>query len=106
MAVFFEWDRRKEELNLRKHGVAFVTASRVFDDPYLQSSRDVTSTEERWQTIGRVPGLDLLFVVHTVHQDEWEDETIRIISARFVTRKERYAYENEYHKTAHGTDET
>jgi uncharacterized DUF497 family protein len=29
----FEWDRRKELANWRKHGVAFEEASTVFGDP-------------------------------------------------------------------------
>ena len=29
----FAWDLRKEAANIRKHGVAFETAAKVFTDP-------------------------------------------------------------------------
>jgi len=38
--------------------------------------------EERWQTIGMVEGVLLLFVAHTVDDDQDEDLSVRIISAR------------------------
>ena len=31
--VRFEWDDAKDEINQKKHGVAFEVASRVFADP-------------------------------------------------------------------------
>ena len=34
--IAFEWDSNKAEINLRKHGVSFETASEVFEDPFLQ----------------------------------------------------------------------
>jgi len=33
MGYIFEWDRKKAELNLRKHGVGFDEGSTVFGDP-------------------------------------------------------------------------
>jgi uncharacterized DUF497 family protein len=32
----FEWDDNKAASNLRKHGISFQTAARVFTDPFLQ----------------------------------------------------------------------
>jgi hypothetical protein len=32
--IAFEWDRRKDSANRRKHGVGFAEASTVFDDPF------------------------------------------------------------------------
>ena len=49
--------------------------------------------EERWQTIGMVEGVFLLFVAHTVDDDQDEDLSVRIISARKVTPEERRRYE-------------
>jgi len=31
--IAFEWDRRKDSANRRKHGVGFAEATAVFDDP-------------------------------------------------------------------------
>lgn len=30
----FEWDDEKAEANYQKHGVAFMTATKAFDDAY------------------------------------------------------------------------
>jgi len=30
----FEWDPKKEEINIQKHGITFGEASYVFADPY------------------------------------------------------------------------
>jgi uncharacterized DUF497 family protein len=33
MERYFEWDEQKSEINFRKHGIGFVDAAFVFDDP-------------------------------------------------------------------------
>jgi len=40
MLMEFEWDPTKAESNLAKHGISFVAAMRVFDDPTVVKSRD------------------------------------------------------------------
>lgn len=88
----FSWDKRKNELNRRKHGVSFETAVLVFDDPLQLSTLErIVEGEARWQTIGMVHGIQLLLVAHTaeIHSGE---EVIRIISARAATRRERRIY--------------
>ena len=92
--MLFEWDPVKAEANLRKHGVAFEDAVRVFADPsHISDAERIEGGEYRWQTIGTVDGIRLLLVVHT-----WRDEDgidiIRIISARKAERYERRRYEN------------
>ena len=32
--MIFEWDNEKEQINKKKHGISFQTASKVFNDPY------------------------------------------------------------------------
>ena len=89
----FEWDPRKNAANRSKHGISFETACRVFEDPLVLSIPDrVEDGEQRWQSIGRVGGLVLLLVAHTVTKAE-NEEVIRIISARKATRHEREQYE-------------
>jgi hypothetical protein len=91
----FEWDPAKAASNLRKHGVSFQTAVRVFTDPYALVEQDlIENGEERWQTIGVVEGVVMLMVAHTV-DEEGDIEVIRIISARRANRKERRRYEEE-----------
>jgi hypothetical protein len=97
--ILYEWDPAKERSNVRKHGVDFDLARRVFDDPDAISDRDrFEGGEYRWQTTGLVNGVNLLLVAHTV-RDSRGAETIRIISARSATRKEKRRYEAEIDKS-------
>jgi uncharacterized protein len=89
------WDEAKNRSNQRKHGISFDTAARVFLDPLHISRQDRTvEGEVRWQTIGMVDGVLLILVAYTVIGEE--DEAIRIISARRVTRQERIEYEEAH----------
>ena len=90
--MVFSWDEEKNRANLLKHGLGFETAQYVFEDPLHLSRIDrIEHGEIRWQTIGLVEGLLLILVAHTVSEDE---ESIRIISARRATKKERRFYEH------------
>jgi uncharacterized DUF497 family protein len=91
--VRFEWDENKNRGNVRKHGISFTTATRVFEDPdyVMEQDREVDG-EDRWQTIGRIGNVMVLLVAHTVVDDE-EDVIFRIISAREATAHERRRYE-------------
>ena len=85
----FEWDEDKAALNLKKHGVDFRDAARVFYDVYRIEWYDATHSgdEERYNTIGKVR--EVLFVVYTERR-----ERTRIISARKATPRERRIYED------------
>jgi uncharacterized DUF497 family protein len=94
--VRFAWDRQKAAENLRKHGVAFEDAVRVFRDPWRATRLDIHRGEERFQTIGMPSSAYplILLVVHTHHlSDDNDEEEVRIISARRATPSERRAYE-------------
>jgi uncharacterized DUF497 family protein len=92
----FEWDERKNRVNLRKHAVSFEEAARAFEDPLAVSRIDPRHDDERWLTLGLVDNR-ILLVAHTYHGSESDDqeESIRIISARQATAVERRAYESE-----------
>jgi len=96
MRVIFTWDSAKAMSNRRKHGVDFEDAVRVFDDPLHLTVQDrIENNEQRWQTIGQVYGAMILLVAHTITDYGPESfETIRIISARAATPRERKAYAN------------
>lgn len=50
----FEWDLEKELINIKKHGIDFTLASKVFDDPNFALIRDridVQTGEQRWHAI-------------------------------------------------------
>ena len=94
----FVWDEEKNRKNRIKHKVSFETASLVFHDPHALSIQDrIANGEERWQTLGLVGGIVILLVAHSV-QEEYQEEVIRIISARKATPRERRAYEQTRQK--------
>lgn len=85
----FEWDEQKSRANLRKHGLSFADAFRIFDAPMLidQDNR-FDYGEDRWIGIGRIQSR-IVVVVYS----EPDAETIRIISLRKALSHERAAYE-------------
>jgi uncharacterized DUF497 family protein len=88
--VRFDWNRVKAAENLAKHGVSFEEAATVFEDPLSASGSDPDHSidEERFIVFG-VSGIGrLLAIAYTERGD-----TIRIISARRVTPRERTIYE-------------
>jgi uncharacterized protein len=88
----FEWDPRKAETNLQKHGVSFTEAGTIFGDELAITvpDPDHSKNEERYITVGWSNRGRLLMVSHTERGDR-----IRIISARELTKAERIAYEEE-----------
>ncbi len=86
----FEWDPRKAAENLAKHGVSFEEAATVFRDVLSATGADPDHSvgEQRFVTFGISIGGRLLAVAHTDR-----DDTIRIISARPATPRERKIYE-------------
>jgi len=88
----FEWDPRKAEINLRKHGVSFTEAGTVFGDDLAITvpDPDHSDDEDRHITLGWSNRRRLLMVSHTDRGDR-----IRIISARELTKAERKEYEEE-----------
>jgi hypothetical protein len=91
--VRFEWDGRKNEENIRKHGLDFEDAPEIFDSPMLVRL-DIREDygEERWVGIGVTRGRTVV-VVFTERDD---GETIRIISLRKAKRYEREGYEGNF----------
>jgi uncharacterized protein len=90
MPLNFEWDENKALTNRAKHGVTFEEAATVFGDPLSLTISDPahSQTEDRFIILGTSHNGKLLVVVHTER-----DDSIRIISARRATRKERKNYE-------------
>ncbi|MCF7977755.1 MAG: BrnT family toxin [Chromatiaceae bacterium] len=90
--IDFEWDTRKAESNIRKHGVSFEEASTVFSDPFELTIPDPDHShgEYRFLSVGRSERDRLLVVSYT----ERHQNAIRIISARVASRPERQIYDS------------
>lgn len=90
VGLHFEWDPKKAQNNLKKHGVSFEEASTVFGDTLSRTIPDPLSSiaEKRYVTMGQSYQGKLLVVVHSEKGD-----AIRIISARRATNHERKNYE-------------
>ena len=84
----FEFDPRKSAANLEKHGIDFVEAQRLWEDPALFEIPARTEDEPRWLIIGRIDG-KLWSAVVTSRSD-----AIRIISVRRSRDDEVALYES------------
>ena len=117
----FEYDDEKNKTNIRKHGIDFRSAARVFFDYDRIEAYDDTHSqeEERYNTIGdtspsnsfwdstiigtpdNLSGInDILFVVYTDRVQRTFDgrkiDVTRIISARLATEFERGMYYGKF----------
>jgi hypothetical protein len=83
----FAWDETKRRANLKKHGIDFVDAEKIFGGFTL-------SAEDTWEAFGeqRFLTLGLLEdqVVSVTHTERGDD--IRIISIRKATKHEARYY--------------
>jgi uncharacterized DUF497 family protein len=88
--VEFAWDPEKAAANVRRRRVSFNEVATVLEDPLSTTFPDEAHSEgeQRFVTVGVSQRGRLLVVAHTERND-----TIRIISARRATRREREFYE-------------
>jgi len=86
----FNWDDTKAARNVSKHGVSFVEAATVFDDPLYIDFFDPAHSEDehRYIRVGCSEQHRVLVVSYTER-----DSATRLISARLATKRERQAYE-------------
>ena len=89
--MLFEWDAEKAEGNLQKHGISFVDAIEVFDDPnhIEDDSSKPEYGEIRVKTISMVREELIIAVIYTD-----QNQKIRIISARRARKNEKEQYYN------------
>lgn len=87
----FEWDKKKEKINIKKHGVSFDEARTVFyDENAVQFfDPDHSDEEDRFILLGISFKLGVLIVCHCFRESE---RVIRIFSARKADNDE----ENDY----------
>jgi len=90
----FEWDERKNQLNIKKHKVSFEDAESVFEDDfavYLDDDEHSVN-ERRFIIIGTSETVDRELYVCYCHRGE-DDEITRIISARKASNQEIKLYQ-------------
>jgi uncharacterized DUF497 family protein len=88
----FEWDSIKNDLNFKKHSLWFEEAQTIWADSTSIEFFDPehSDEEDRFIRIGHSTVRRLLIVVFC---EKEYGKTIRIISARKATTKERKEYE-------------
>lgn len=91
--IVFEWDPRKAAANAAKHDVAFDDAVTVFLDANALDGPDLahSESEPRYFRLGSAADGRVLMVAYTIRRRA-DVETIRLISARRASRRERTAY--------------
>jgi uncharacterized DUF497 family protein len=87
--MIITWSTWKNWRNIRKHGIGFEDALLVFQDknPWERYDPSHSVFEDRFVITGNVRGR-ILSVVFT----EPDGDTIRIISARMASKREKEAY--------------
>jgi uncharacterized DUF497 family protein len=83
----FEFDPRKSTSNQEKHGIDFVAAQAIWEDPALLEIPARTLDEPRWLVIGRI-GRKHWSAVITLR-----GQAIRLISVRRSRPEEIQLYE-------------
>ena len=84
----FEFDARKSQANLKKHGIDFVEAQLLWLDPALLEVPAKTVDESRYVMIGRILDKHWSAVI------TYRKENIRIISVRRARDEEIEIYES------------
>ena len=85
----FQWDDGNIEKNWRKHRVSASECEQVFFNRPLciEDDQKHSLLERRYYALGQTDAGRLLFVVFTI-----QEASLRVISARDMSRKERKAY--------------
>jgi hypothetical protein len=85
----FEFDSRKSAVNKEKHGIDFLEAQELWDDPDVLQIPVKTSDEPRFLVIGKISETYWSGVI------TYRREKIRIISVRRSRKEEVALYEGE-----------
>lgn len=83
-----EFDKRKSQTNKEKHGIDFVEAQVLWDDPDRVEIPAKTIDEDRFLIIGKIVNQCWSAVI------TYRDENVRIISVRRSRKEEVEIYES------------
>lgn len=84
----FEFDPKKSESNLSKHGIDFDVAQQLWVDPDLLEIPAKTIDEPRYLIIGKIGQKHWSAII------TYRDDTIRLISVRRSRQEEIELYES------------
>ena len=84
----FEFDESKNQVNLSKHGIDFIDAQLLWDDPRLLEIPAKTEDEPRFLVIGLIYGKHWSAVL------TYRGKNIRLISVRRSRTEEVTLYES------------
>ena len=84
----FEFDLKKSDINKDKHGIDFVEAQEIWNDPDLLEILAKTIDEPRFLVIGRIGDKHWTGII------TYRDDNIRIISVRRARSEEVELYES------------
>jgi uncharacterized DUF497 family protein len=84
----FEFDDTKSESNRAKHGIDFVEAQGLWNDPMLLEIPAKTEDEARFLVIGQIEGMHWSAVI------TYRGANIRLISVRRARTEEVALYES------------
>lgn len=84
----FEFDDHKSQVNRDKHGIDFIDAQALWDDPDVVEIKAKSDDEERLLVIGTIAGKTWSAVITQ------RNENIRVISVRRSRKAEVAIYES------------
>jgi uncharacterized protein len=84
--VKFEFDEAKSSSNKAKHGIDFVAAQGLWDDPFRLETPAQSADEPRYQVLGRIG--DRVWSAFITYRNE----KTRIISVRSARENEQEQY--------------
>jgi len=85
----FEFDRRKSIKNKEKHGIDFVEAQLIWEDPERIEIPARTEDEARYLVVGMIGNQHWSVVI------TYRDQRTRVISARRARKEEKRLYESQ-----------
>lgn len=89
--MHFTWDRRKNAVNVRRHGIAFADASRIFDGPTVERDDDrFDYGETRVYAIRLLNGIEIT----VIYADRNGDERHLISAWRAEPHERRYFWQH------------
>jgi uncharacterized protein len=87
--MYFEFDPNKSQSNKSKHGIDFIEAQALWEDPNLLEVMVTVIDEPRFLVVGRIGAKSWSAIV------TYRGDAIRIISVRRSRKKEEELYEKD-----------